>query len=59
MNIFRLVADLMHLASIGILLLKIQKTRSCVGESYFDFEYSSGAMDNGLLNAAWMLLVLA
>ncbi|KAJ2964214.1 hypothetical protein NQZ79_g848 [Umbelopsis isabellina] len=34
MNIFRLVADLMHLASIGILLLKIQKTRSCVGISF-------------------------
>lgn len=33
MNIFRLVADLMHLASIFILLLKIKKTRSCVGKS--------------------------
>ncbi|ORE21291.1 ER lumen protein retaining receptor [Rhizopus microsporus] len=34
MNIFRLVADLMHLASIFILLLKIKKTRSCVGISF-------------------------
>ncbi|KAF7726866.1 endoplasmic reticulum retention protein [Apophysomyces ossiformis] len=34
MNIFRLVADLMHLASIFILLLKIRKTRSCVGISF-------------------------
>ncbi|KAI8328121.1 hypothetical protein BC941DRAFT_445657 [Chlamydoabsidia padenii] len=32
MNIFRLVADLMHLASIFILLLKIKTTRSCVGK---------------------------
>ncbi|KAI9481370.1 MAG: ER lumen protein retaining receptor [Benjaminiella poitrasii] len=31
MNIFRLVADLMHLASIVILLLKIRKTHSCIG----------------------------
>ncbi|KAI8388085.1 ER lumen protein retaining receptor [Radiomyces spectabilis] len=34
MNIFRLVADLMHLASIFILLLKIRSTRSCVGISF-------------------------
>ncbi|OZJ02618.1 ER lumen protein-retaining receptor [Bifiguratus adelaidae] len=34
MNIFRLTADLMHLASIFILLLKIQKTRSCAGISF-------------------------
>ncbi|ORY98418.1 ER lumen protein retaining receptor [Absidia repens] len=34
MNIFRLVADLMHLASIFILLLKIKTTRSCVGISF-------------------------
>ncbi|KAI7897684.1 ER lumen protein retaining receptor-domain-containing protein [Cokeromyces recurvatus] len=34
MNIFRLVADLMHLASIIILLLKIKKTHSCVGISF-------------------------
>ncbi|KAI8988739.1 ER lumen protein retaining receptor [Pilobolus umbonatus] len=33
MNIFRLVADLMHLASIFILLLKIRKTHSCAGIS--------------------------
>jgi len=31
MNLFRLVADLMHLASILILLLKMQKTRSVAG----------------------------
>ncbi|KAG0072468.1 endoplasmic reticulum retention protein [Linnemannia elongata] len=31
MNLFRLVADLMHLASIFILLLKMQKTRSVAG----------------------------
>jgi len=31
MNIFRLVADLLHLASIFILLLKITKTRSATG----------------------------
>ncbi|CAO3690319.1 unnamed protein product [Rhizopus stolonifer] len=34
MNIFRLVANLMHLASIFILLLKIKKTKSCVGISF-------------------------
>ncbi|KND03299.1 hypothetical protein, variant [Spizellomyces punctatus DAOM BR117] len=34
MNIFRLVADLMHLASIVILLLKITKTRSAAGISF-------------------------
>ena len=31
MNLFRLVADLMHLASIFILLLKMEKTRSAAG----------------------------
>ncbi|KAF9196271.1 endoplasmic reticulum retention protein [Haplosporangium sp. Z 27] len=34
MNLFRLVADLMHLASIFILLLKMQKTRSVTGISF-------------------------
>ncbi|KAI8077982.1 ER lumen protein retaining receptor [Gilbertella persicaria] len=34
MNIFRLSADLMHLASIFILLLKIRKTKSCIGISF-------------------------
>ncbi|KAI9317014.1 ER lumen protein retaining receptor-domain-containing protein [Dichotomocladium elegans] len=34
MNIFRLVADLMHLASIFILLVKIRDSRSCVGISF-------------------------
>ena len=34
MNIFRLVADLMHLASILILLLKITATRSAAGISF-------------------------
>ncbi|KAI8823518.1 ER lumen protein retaining receptor [Fimicolochytrium jonesii] len=34
MNIFRLVADLMHLASIVILLLKITQTRSAAGISF-------------------------
>ncbi|KAF9409799.1 endoplasmic reticulum retention protein [Entomortierella beljakovae] len=34
MNLFRLVADLMHLASIFILLLKMQKTRSVAGISF-------------------------
>ncbi|KAF9134529.1 endoplasmic reticulum retention protein [Mortierella hygrophila] len=34
MNLFRLVADLMHLASILILLLKMQKTRSVAGISF-------------------------
>lgn len=33
MNIFRLVADLLHLASIFIIILKITKTRSCAGIS--------------------------
>ncbi|CAO3614885.1 unnamed protein product [Mucor hiemalis] len=33
MNIFRLSADLTHLASIFILLLKIKQSRSCVGIS--------------------------
>lgn len=37
MNIFRLCADLTHLASIFILLLKIKQSRSCVGE----FSYST------------------
>eukprot|EP00732_Lithocolla_globosa_P007268 Lithocolla_globosa_v1_NODE_9067_length_748_cov_132.755043.p1 type:complete len:214 gc:universal NODE_9067_length_748_cov_132.755043:695-54(-) len=34
MNIFRLIADLSHLASILILLLKIHKTKSCAGISF-------------------------
>ncbi|KAL0092590.1 ER lumen protein retaining receptor-domain-containing protein [Phycomyces blakesleeanus] len=34
MNLFRFVADLMHLASVVILLLKIRSTRSCVGISF-------------------------
>ncbi|KAF9167208.1 endoplasmic reticulum retention protein [Mortierella sp. AD011] len=34
MNLFRLIADLMHLASIFILLLKMQKTRSVAGISF-------------------------
>ncbi|KAI8143230.1 ER lumen protein retaining receptor [Fennellomyces sp. T-0311] len=34
MNVFRLIADLMHLASVFILLLKIRSTRSCVGISF-------------------------
>ncbi|KAI9189604.1 endoplasmic reticulum retention protein [Blastocladiella emersonii ATCC 22665] len=34
MNIFRLVADLMHLASFVILLLKMHKTRSAAGISF-------------------------
>ncbi|KAG0057494.1 endoplasmic reticulum retention protein [Gryganskiella cystojenkinii] len=34
MNLFRLVADLMHLGSILILLLKMQKTRSVAGISF-------------------------
>ncbi|KAI9100422.1 ER lumen protein retaining receptor-domain-containing protein [Phlyctochytrium arcticum] len=34
MNIFRLIADLMHLASIFILLIKITKTRSSAGISF-------------------------
>lgn len=31
MNLFRLSADMMHLASILILLAKIKQSRSCVG----------------------------
>lgn len=31
MNIFQLIADLMHLASIGILLLKMMTTKSAAG----------------------------
>eukprot|EP00833_Pecoramyces_ruminatium_P012965 jgi/Orpsp1_1/1186997/evm.model.d7180000054732.1 len=34
MNVFRLVADLMHLASICILLVKIYKTKSASGISF-------------------------
>jgi len=34
MNLFRLIADLMHLASIIIILLKITKTRSAAGISF-------------------------
>ncbi|KAJ1653966.1 endoplasmic reticulum retention protein [Dispira simplex] len=33
MNIFRLCADMLHLASIVILLLKIKQTKSCAGIS--------------------------
>jgi hypothetical protein len=36
MNIFRLIADLMHLASIMILFLKIDKTKSAAGWSSLD-----------------------
>ena len=35
MNLFRLVADLMHLISIIILLLKITKTRSAAGTKLY------------------------
>ena len=31
MNIFRLFADLLHLASILILILKIRNTKNCLG----------------------------
>ncbi|KAI7867924.1 ER lumen protein retaining receptor [Spinellus fusiger] len=34
MNLFRLIADAMHLVSVVILLLKIRSTRSCVGISF-------------------------
>lgn len=34
MNLFRLLGDLSHLASIFILLHKIQKSRSCRGISF-------------------------
>jgi len=34
MNLFRMIADLTHLASIFILLIKIQKTRSCACISF-------------------------
>ncbi|KAJ1976949.1 endoplasmic reticulum retention protein [Dimargaris xerosporica] len=34
MNIFRLAADLLHLGSIVILLLKIRQTESCAGISF-------------------------
>lgn len=37
MNVFRLIADLMHLASIFILLHKIKTSRSCVGKGVFLF----------------------
>jgi hypothetical protein len=37
MNIFRLSADLTHLASIFILLAKIRQSRSCVGEFHLQF----------------------
>jgi len=33
MNLFRLIGDMSHLVAIGILLLKIWKTRSCAGIS--------------------------
>ena len=36
LNIFRLAADLTHLASIVILGLKISKTRSCAGMILFE-----------------------
>lgn len=36
MNIFRLCADLTHLASIFILLAKIRQSRSCVGKKERD-----------------------
>jgi ER lumen protein retaining receptor len=35
MNIFRLSGDLSHLLAIIILLLKIWKTRSCSGMTFF------------------------
>lgn len=35
MNLFRLSADMMHLASILILLAKIKQSRSCVGPFYY------------------------
>jgi len=32
MNIFRLIADMLHLAAILILLYRIRKSRNCIGK---------------------------
>jgi len=33
MNIFRFIADMLHLAAILILLYRIKKSRNCIGKS--------------------------
>jgi hypothetical protein len=33
MNIFRLVADMLHLAAMAILIYRIRKSRNCIGKS--------------------------
>ncbi|KAJ6315007.1 hypothetical protein OIU78_018484 [Salix suchowensis] len=39
MNIFRLVGDMTHLASVLVLLLKIHTIKSCAGVVEEDMEY--------------------
>lgn len=48
MNIFRLAADMTHLASVLVLLFKIHTTKSCAGNIFlkkilFDFKSSINA----------------
>lgn len=38
MNIFRFIADMLHLAAICLLLYRIKNTRNCVGKSKFEVE---------------------
>ncbi len=35
MNIFRFIADMLHLAAILILLYRIKKSRNCIGKSLY------------------------
>lgn len=53
MNFFRLIADLMHLASILILLLKIKTSRSAAGTYiWYDLEFQGISFKTQALYAA-------
>ena len=38
MNIFRFIADMLHLSAILILLYRIKKSRNCIGKSPFTYQ---------------------
>ena len=44
MNIFRFIADMLHLAAIIILLYRIKKNRNCIGMASIPFAFSPLAL---------------
>jgi hypothetical protein len=55
MNIFRFIADMLHLAAILLLLYRIKKARNCIGKSTLvPSSLSSGFSDGA---ARWFLRV--